>query len=131
MPEKEEESDHAPHVPLQCGGKEEGAGEIARAPALKMEPSDAPRFQDPQPQEANKYAASPTYMMSEIERLSDEIHAATAKLIALLGSQSGWDQAVAARHPRFPAHQMMIAAHHAMCAAHEAMFAAFGYALGG
>jgi hypothetical protein len=86
---------------------------------------------NPQPQEANKYAASPTYMASEMQSLSNEIQVATAKLIALLGSQSESDQSLAAQRPTFAAHQMMMAAHHAMCAAQLAMFAAFGYALGG
>jgi hypothetical protein len=101
MSGKQGESDH---VPLQCGGKEEGAGEIARSAALKMEPSDAPRFPDPKLREANKHAASPTYMVSQIESLSNEIHAASTKLIALLGNRSGGDQSLAAQRPTFVAH---------------------------
>jgi hypothetical protein len=126
MSEKQGESDD---VPPQSYVKKEGAGEVARAAALKMESSDPLRIQDQQPQEVNKHAASPAYTVSEIKSLSDEIHAATAKLIALLDTQN-WDQPIAPR-PAFVTHQVMITACYAMCTAHKAMITTLGYALGG
>jgi hypothetical protein len=116
MSEKQGESGD---VPSQSYVTKEGAGEVARAAALKMETSDALRIQDQQPQEANKHAASPAYTVSEIKSLSDEIHAATAKLIALLDTQN-WDQPIAAR-AGFDTRQVMVSACYAICTAHNTM----------